>query len=155
MKVIQSIEYLYEGQKGINEKLKAKVDDTFKVFMKPTWHYFSRVKELESYALKLETGRVSKPKKLEDFFGCTLVVENLNQINIAIISIKEYFTLDSRRPKDPKITHKHPSSFEFDDLRLYAYLKQPENMPEEPLTHVMFEIQMALLHESYTKNGLG
>jgi ppGpp synthetase/RelA/SpoT-type nucleotidyltranferase len=142
MKVIQSIESVYEEQYEYNQKLKTRVDETINRIKKPTWHYFSRIKQLESFALKLETGRFSDPRKLEDFFACTLVVENLDQINKASSLIRQNFTVTGQKPKTPRWTHKESSSFQFDDLRLYANLKQVEYLPNEPLASITFEIQV-------------
>ncbi len=142
MKVIQSIESIYDEQKELNDKLKVKVDQVFKRIKKDTWHYISRVKGLESFALKLETGRFSNPNMLEDFFACTLVVENLDQINKATTLIRNNFDVTSQKPKSSRMTHKEPFSFQFDDLRLYAQLKHPDYLPPEPISKISFEIQI-------------
>lgn len=142
MKVIQSVETLYQEQYLINERLKIHVDEILLRIKKDTWHYFSRIKGKESYALKLETGRIKDAKKLEDFFACTLVVENLNQIDIAVNVLKAEFEILYQRPQDTSITHKNSSSFEFDDLRLYVKIKRVEFMPPKPIENVIFEIQI-------------
>ncbi|GAA4457966.1 hypothetical protein [Rurimicrobium arvi] len=142
MKVIQSIEAIYEEQKEINSVLKKRVDDLLISLKRDNWHYFSRLKQLESFALKLETGRFVNSKALEDFFACTIVVDNLEQINKAKALVRSKFNIVDQKPRNPKFTHKEPSSFQFDDLRLYCTLKQPENMPEEPIAKIPFEIQI-------------
>lgn len=142
MKIIQSIEAIYEEQKELNLLLQNKVDEIFSRLKLKSWHYFSRIKQLESFALKLETGRFSEAKSMEDFFACTIVVENLDQINKATELIRENFNVFLTRPKDQKLTHKEPSSFQFDDLRLYATLIQKDFLPEEPINKVKFEIQV-------------
>lgn len=142
MKVIQSIESIYEIQKEINLKLKKRVDDTFATLKKDNWHYFSRIKQLESFALKLETGRFNDSSNLHDFFACTLVVDNLEQINKATALVRSKFKITSQKPKNSRFTHKDPSSFQFDDLRLYGTLLQPANMPSEPISEITFEIQI-------------
>src|SRR5690349_1782379 len=101
MKVIQSIDVVFESQRLLNDRLK----------------------KAESFALKLETGRFSESSKLEDFFACTVVVDNLDQIKKAQELVKKNFVINAQRPKDLKFTHKDPSSFQFDDLRLYVTLK--------------------------------
>lgn len=142
MKIIQSIEAIYDTQKEINLILKKRVDEIFSTIKKENWHYFSRVKQLESFALKLETGRFVDSSKLSDFFACTLVVENLDQITKANALIRSKFNIIEQKPPNPRFTHKLPWSFEFDDLRLYGTLLQAKNMPEEPITKVIFEIQV-------------
>lgn len=142
MKVIQSVQAIYEEQQVLSKILQARVDDIINRVKKETWHYFSRTKQLESFALKLETGRVADPSRLEDFFACTLVVENLDQVKKAQSIIEENFTIKIQRPQDAAITHKEPSSFQFDDLRLYVTLKTTDYMPAEPLSEILFEIQV-------------
>lgn len=142
MKVIQSIEAIYEAQRELNDILKSRVDDIFASIKRDNWHYFSRVKQLESFALKLETGRFKDANKLEDFFACTLVVDNLEQIGIARRIVREKFNIHTQKPHNQRFTHKEPSSFQFDDLRLYGTLLQPDNMPEEPVAQITFEIQI-------------
>jgi len=76
MKVAKSIRFLYDELYPAQLILKEKVDQILSGKKDRRWHYFSRLKELESFAQKLETGRIDNPKRPEDFFGCTLVVEN-------------------------------------------------------------------------------
>jgi hypothetical protein len=141
MKIVNSISKLYSEQKAINEKLKENVDRVIQSIKRDNWHYISRLKSLESFALKLETGRVPDAYGLEDFMACTLVVDNVTQINLAIELLDNYIILVERRPKDPSLTHKESSSFVFDDLRLYAKLK-PLNSLEGPIYNIIFEIQI-------------
>lgn len=142
MKIIQSIESIYEEQYSINSILKDKVDSIFNGIRLPKWHYFSRLKGIQSFALKLETGRIKEPLKMEDFFACTLVVENLDQISQALKMTDENFHITERRPKYDNLTHKESSSFQFDDLRLYANLKNVNYLPPEPISNIVFEIQI-------------
>ncbi|NJM39238.1 MAG: hypothetical protein HC845_16080, partial [Akkermansiaceae bacterium] len=84
------------------------------------WHYESRLKAEESYAQKLETGREASAKSPEDFFGCTIVVENHATVSTARDYVLELFKPEYQRPKDPELTHLSPDRFSFDDLRLYV-----------------------------------
>jgi hypothetical protein len=80
--------------------------------------------------------------KPEDFFGCTLVVENKARIADAEKLVADIFTLEGRRPKDPKKTHLPPHSFDFDELRLYVSWKDdPKNRPTG-LQGLLFEVQI-------------
>ena len=106
------------------------------------WHYTSRLKTLESFALKIETGRCANPNAIEDYFGCLIVVQNISEISIAVEMVTRFCTIEYRRPKSDSITHKNSDSFPFDDLRLYAKLKAEEFLPEDPLTNIVFEIQV-------------
>jgi ppGpp synthetase/RelA/SpoT-type nucleotidyltranferase len=142
MKILQSISKIYVEQKPFAEKLKAQVDKLITAKKKDTWHYYSRIKSEESFALKLETGRVKDPKNLEDFFACTLVVENINEIKTAVTFIDSLFEIKSRRPPTDDFTHKESYSFAFDDLRLFVTLKKVEYLPPGSLPDLIFEIQI-------------
>lgn len=141
MKVPQSVRRLYEAQREINELLEAEVDEIFKSNKRPGWFYESRIKGLESFALKLETGRF-EPDKLEDFFACRLVVENTNSIKEAIELVQKYCNVHKKKPPRDDHTHKAPEVFEFDDIRLYATLEAGEGLPRKPIHDVRFEIQV-------------
>jgi len=142
MKILQSISKIYNEQKPFAEKLKTQVDKTILAKKKDTWHYYSRVKSEESFALKLETGRVKDPKQLEDLFASTLVVENINEIKNAIAFIDSILEIKSRRPLTDDFTHKESSSFAFDDLRLYVSLKKVDYLPPGSLPDLIFEVQI-------------
>jgi ppGpp synthetase/RelA/SpoT-type nucleotidyltranferase len=142
MKILQSISKIYNEQKPFADKLKAQVDEKILAKKRDTWHYYSRVKSEESFALKLETGRVKDPKQLEDFFGSTLVVENINEIKNAIKFIASIFEIKDRRPPTDDFTHKESSSFAFDDLRLYVSLRKIDYLPPGLLYDLKFEVQI-------------
>ncbi len=154
MKILNSINRCYQEQLSLNEALKKKVDDIIRTKRKEGWHYLSRIKSPESYALKIETGRVDNPARIEDFFACTIVVENSNEIESAYELIKSNFNLIERRPKTDDFTHKSPESFPYDDLRLYVKLKSEKGLPPESafnnLSNVIFEIQIkTFLHHAW------
>ena len=142
MKVPQSVRVLYEDLVPKYVALKAAVDSILLSKKQPRWHYESRVKEEISFALKLETGRVKDPRDSEDFFACTLVVENHSRIAEAEAFILGIFKLDQRRPKDPAFTHLAPSSFDFDDLRLYVRWVDAAGHKPVGLDGMLFEVQI-------------
>lgn len=142
MKVPASVRRLFEDQKVKNERLREVVDKRVQGFKDARWHYESRVKQLLSYALKVESGRFAKPAALEDFFACTLVVANVAEIERAEQIICTNFALKERRPPDGALTHKSPEEFPFDDLRLYVSLPQDPSMPPTDLTDLVFEVQV-------------
>ena len=142
MKIPGSIRRLHEVQQELNERLKSVVDERMKGLRKPRWHYESRVKELPSFALKIETGRVWNPNALEDFFACMLIVANATAIGEAERLIGETFVIKTRRPRQDDKTHKTADSFPFDDLRLYVTLRQSQSLPPTDLADVIFEVQI-------------
>ena len=142
MKVVYSITNLYNKQLDINQKLAKTVDGLIQSIKSKRWHYESRIKDLESYALKLETGRFPDPNKLEDFFACMIVVENTLEIKNAINLLKKHLRIQYRRPVDERITNKNSDSFIFDDLRLYVTLKSTSARAKGPLNDILFELQI-------------
>jgi ppGpp synthetase/RelA/SpoT-type nucleotidyltranferase len=142
MKIPASIRRLHEDQAAVNGRLKSLVDERMAGLRKSHWHYESRVKELSSFALKIESGRFEKPSALEDFFACTLVVANAPEIAEAEEVIDENFIIKYRRPKHSDKTHKTSDSFQFDDLRLYVTLRQNPALPPTDLADVVFEVQI-------------
>jgi ppGpp synthetase/RelA/SpoT-type nucleotidyltranferase len=142
MKVPASIRRLHEDQKANNERLKNIIDDRIRGLKNPRWHYESRVKDLPSFALKIESGRFGTPQTLEDFFACTIVVANATEVDNAEQLIRHNFGIRRRRPHHPGRTHKASHSFPFDDLRLYVFLENKPAAPPTDLAGVVFEVQI-------------
>ena len=116
-------------------------------FLKPRiekcgWMFRSRIKELQSFALKVETGEVRDPSKMEDFFACTVIVPTFAQISEAEDFISGFFVLHERRPENKDTTCKQSSEFIFDDLRLYVTWPTSTRNAPSGLDGVVFEIQI-------------
>ena len=142
MKIVNSVRKVYQDQLEINNKLKQRVDQLLISVKQNQWHYVSRIKSMASFALKLETGRVENPNALEDFFACTIVVENTKAIKNARTLLKKHFKIHQERPENQNFTKKESSSFIFDDLRLYASLLPTSARPKGPVNDVKFEVQI-------------
>jgi len=142
MKVPASIRRIYDDQLATNQRLRSHVDEKFKGIRRPRWHYESRLKEAQSFALKIESGRFGDPAALEDFFACTLVVANANEVSAAEELVREKFEFVRRRPKEASWTHKQSSDFPFDDLRLYVRVGESEQAAPKDFAGVVFEIQI-------------
>lgn len=142
MKIPGSIRRLHEDQKAINDRLKATIDERMRGLKNPRWHYESRVKELPSFALKIESGRFDNPQALEDFFACSIVVANATEIDEAEKLVADNFSIKKRRPPKPGETHKASDAFPFDDLRLYVTLPEDPAVPRTDLAAVIFEVQI-------------
>jgi ppGpp synthetase/RelA/SpoT-type nucleotidyltranferase len=142
MKVPASIRNLYDDQREAREKLKQLVDPLLKPRLDDRWHFESRVKTLESFTLKIESGRVCQLDALEDFFAATVVVRNASEIPAAEAIAAGLFDLGDRRPLLDTETHKSPDAFPFDDLRLYVRWKDDPALPPSGLHGTLFEIQV-------------
>lgn len=142
MKIQSSIRSIYESQYSIYTILQTKVDSILRSSIHTYWHYESRLKSVESFALKVETGRYPDPKELEDFFGCLIVVRNASELTEAEDLIKKEFEVKNRRPENPVILTKPPEDFRYDGTRLYVKLKENTATKPTPLEKVTFEIQI-------------
>jgi ppGpp synthetase/RelA/SpoT-type nucleotidyltranferase len=142
MKVPQSIRAAFDAQAEKNGRLAKVVEDRISELKDPRWHFEGRVKQVESFALKIESGRIRKPEALEDFYACTLVVRNAPEIPEAERRIRERFTILERRPRKDVDTRKRPEQFPFDDLRLYAQLQENPSLPKTDLHEIRFEVQI-------------
>lgn len=110
--------------------------------MSKGWFFISRLKEQESFALKIETGRVADPRRMEDFFACTIVVPTLAQVSVAEHVLEELYVVTSRRPSNDEDTHKKASDFVFDDLRVYLKCRASETGRNDDLKELIFEVQI-------------
>ncbi len=142
MKVPGSIRRIYEAQEQTARVLKGRVDRLLTSRKDARWHYESRIKSEEAFLLKIESGRFEKPENLEDFFACTLVVENARSISRAEQVVRENFAFQYRRPRSSDFTHKQPEAFPFDDLRLYVRWRDDPGLPASGLTEEIFEVQI-------------
>ncbi|MBB1644951.1 hypothetical protein [Sphingobacterium sp. UME9] len=143
MKIVGSISSIYNKHLVYYEILKKKVDQLIIQNKDNRWHYESRVKQLESFATKFESGRFTKEKILEDLFACTVVVKNINDVKLCYKMIEDNFVIKTRRPNSDKFTHKDSFSFPFDDLRLYLTLKDDNTGKFDPIIYsLIFEIQV-------------
>ena len=142
MKVPQSVRNCYSEICRPYETLKSLVDAKIGGRKSRKWHYESRVKGLESYALKLETGREPHPRRPEDMFACTVVVENHSKIAEAAQLVASLFKEEHRRPQSANKTALYPHSFAFEDLRIYASWVDDDSLPPTPAEGLLFEIQV-------------
>jgi ppGpp synthetase/RelA/SpoT-type nucleotidyltranferase len=142
MKVPLSIRSAFEQQEKECRGLQVHVDRQIEAIRDSSWHYVSRIKTLESFAQKLETGRFTKEQALEDVFACTLVVERADRISEAEMLLSERFDVRVRKPYTAGKTFHRPMCFDFDYLRLYACLRKDERSPATGYEEVIFEIQI-------------
>lgn len=142
-KVSNSIRLCFDDQVEPNTRLKKAVDELMlPLAITNGWHYTSRLKMLESFAQKLETGRVKDANKLDDFFACTIVVKNATEIPSAVDLILSKCTERFRLPRRAEQTFNSPAEFNFDDLRLYVIFTQPPGFPSADIYGIVFEVQI-------------
>ncbi|MDM8770159.1 hypothetical protein QU885_08110 [Enterobacter kobei] len=144
MKIPLSIKELYASKVQLFEALKESVDTWVEGEKESKWHYESRVKELESFALKFETGRFDSASIFDDFLGGMIVVPTHSEITKVENMLREKFTLVSKKPSDKSFATYSPEHFVFDDLRLYLrFDKEKFLSPKvEILDQLVFEVQI-------------
>ncbi|HBT3291999.1 TPA: hypothetical protein MBF50_001834 [Klebsiella aerogenes] len=144
MKIPLSIKELYASKVQLFEALKQFVDTWVEGEKQSKWHYESRIKELESFALKFETGRFNSASIFDDFFGGMIVVPTHSEITIVENILRDKFTLVSKKPSDKSFATYSPEHFVFDDLRLYLrFDKESFLSPKvEVLDQLVFEVQI-------------
>jgi len=142
MKISESIRQEFNSQKRVADRIKDTVDRELLIAKQPNWHYESRVKTEQSFALKLECGRVIDPRAVEDMFACVIVVPTFDQIEVARDLIVDKYQLRFRRPGSEETTTKSPTDFRFDDLRLYVTYVDSDHLPPTGLTDMVFEVQV-------------
>ncbi|GIG29537.1 hypothetical protein [Cellulomonas marina] len=142
MKIDPAIRTRFERQAAIASALKREVDRDLLKRKHAAWHYESRVKADESFALKVETGRVKNLDEVEDVFGATLVVPNSALLADAEAVVTERYRLQERRPLRSQITTKKPEEFRFDDIRLYVRYARTEGERTAIPDGALFEVQV-------------
>lgn len=143
MKISRALRNTFETAKERYSRLSTELKEHLQSTIESNgWFYTSRVKEIESFALKVETGRVPDPTRMEDFFACTLIVPTLAHIDEAERFICGNYDLVERRPLDDTKTRKQASDFRFDDLRLYVARRASSSGKWADLDGAVFEVQI-------------
>lgn len=122
--------------------LRVAVDEDIRQRKIDAWHYESRIKTLESFALKVETGRIASLAEIEDVFAATIVVPEWSQIAEAEALVLERYELHERRPSPGPGTSKSSDRFLFDDVRLFVRYRRAESERSEIRDGLLFEIQV-------------
>jgi ppGpp synthetase/RelA/SpoT-type nucleotidyltranferase len=142
MKISKSLRDIHASQSELCTRLGDGVDSFMRSNKEQNWHYVSRLKDVESFTLKVESGRVKDPSHMEDFFACTLVVDNLSSMAKAEDLVRSRFEFHERRPESDTLTNKPSDSFVFDDIRLYVKWKDNPLLVPTELDGLIFEVQV-------------
>ncbi len=143
MKVSNSIYKIYNEKLDLYKILEKQMNDKIPSLIKKTWHYDGRIKELESFAQKVETCRFDKDEMLHDLFACRIVIDNITEIKNIRQIIEKNFKLIKALPSSSSNTHKKPEEFPFDDLRLYCtWHENVKSEDEQAIQGLIFEIQI-------------
>lgn len=107
---------------------------------KNKWIFVHRLKRVESYSLKLLTGRTDG-YRIDDFLACTIVVPNLNGIAPAKDLVAACFNVLDEKPSE--FVYHRPTEFNFDNIRMYCELKN--TVQKKIFSELKFEIQIKTL----------
>ena len=141
MKISAQVQSIYYELEPVAKELELSINKHLQeVCNNNQWLYIHRVKSLESFAQKLETGRYSGIEKIDDLFACTIVVQNIETIEQAAKIIKEKFNFLYSRPTNLTHTKIRPENFVYDSLRMYCRAKQIG--PFKDYHNLIFEIQI-------------
>ena len=138
-----SVRRAYDQQVPLAELLITEIERLVTTLPKP-WFITARKKELESFAQKVESGRVADPEHLEDFVGAMIVVPMAADLPEAISKVEKFFEVEYQRPRSPDATTKLASDFPFDDLRLYGRLRARDDLPPRPIDNVLLARKLDL-----------
>lgn len=142
-KIEQSIRQEYNLQLTNYEYLENEVVELIKETCELNkWIFVHRIKEIDSYALKLITGRTNG-YEIDDFLACTIVVPNLNAIEQAKKLVSECFDIIDEKPSE--FVNHRPTEFNFDSIRLSCKVKK--SVQRKVYSKLMFEIQIKTLLE--------
>lgn len=143
MKVVKGLRDIHAERSVEYGRLSHEVTEVLKPQVENRkWFFLSRLKQRESFALKIETGRVDDPQRLEDFLGCTIVVPSTTEIEQAEKMVLDSFDLCERRPHDKSIALNRASDFAFADVRLYVARRPPASGRFPELDGAVFEVQI-------------
>jgi ppGpp synthetase/RelA/SpoT-type nucleotidyltranferase len=106
--------------------------------------YSDRLKDAQSIAEKLETGRVDRLWEIDDLFGCSIIIPNLSHEARVLKRLGEMFVAVTVKTRDA--TYKDPEVFRFEATRFIGNLKT-EATVDERLGSVLFEIQVRTAFE--------
>ena len=107
--------------------------------------FFDRIKELDSFAEKLETGRFDSWDELDDLYAATIVVPSLRDEERALAAIRERFA--EVRLRSRASTRTPPDVFRFDSPRFIGVLKPSPERVGSPVAAARFEVQIRTAFE--------
>lgn len=142
MKIDAQLRSTFEYQRRRADALRVRVDTEILNTKDARWHYESRVKKLESFALKAESGKAKDPDQMEDIFACVIVVPNFSDIETVEHYVRSRYDFAYKRPEFSDSTKKEPFDFRFDDLRMFVRYSDSETEPPSGLSGFLFEVQV-------------
>lgn len=141
MKVSANVRDLWTEQRRLALLVERSVKLSITASIPKEWHFYGRVKEEESFALKLESARFM-PGEEDDMYAATIVVPTVADLEAAEKLVTDTFVPDKRKPIKDDFTHMQPHEFLFDHIRLYLRLKPAPGLVALPVHEMLFELQI-------------
>lgn len=107
--------------------------------------FVDRIKEVESLAEKLESGRLRTWDEVDDLYGATIVVPSILEEPNAIAGLRSRF--EEVRFRARSSTRTPPDVFRFDSPRFIGRLKPTREREGSPFEGLLFEVQVRTAFE--------
>ncbi len=120
--------------------IKKQVDNTLKNYCEENnYNYVSRIKSIESLSEKIESGRYTSWKEIDDIVGATIIAPTLKFEDKIIADLEIFFKIVDIKKRGS--SNKSPDIFRFDSTRITCKIKN--NIEENNLLNsIIFEIQI-------------
>ena len=141
MTVPNAVRQHYEEIQPRLEEVQQRVREILRTHCRDNGYLFDdSVKDLNSFAEKLETARFSSLAEVDDLYGATVAVSTPSEHDEVLGFLDVAFT--RKRLHKRYASKKRPDVFRFDGTRFYGALKHPE-----PFRDLVFEVQVLTMFE--------
>jgi len=129
--------YVEQVSKRVRESLVKYCESKYFAFV-------PRLKQVESIAEKIESGRFQKWSEIDDIFACSVIIPSQLEEEEVLINLKSIFKEVITKKRG--ITKNPPDLFRFTSTRFIAKLIGPEGM-DSPIYEIPFEVQIRTAFE--------
>src|ERR1035438_1489076 len=123
------------------------VRETLDPFAKDRGYIFlDRTKDVSSLSEKLESGRFPSWSRLDDLYGCTIVVPVSSHESAVLVKLNASFEAVEVRSRSS--AKKAPDVFRFDGVRWYGKISEEAALVRQPgVGDIIFEVQVITAFE--------
>ena len=147
MGVPAAAQRIFDFSRPAVKELERQIVTTVRTFSEDHEYLFvSRLKSLESFSEKLETGRFKSVSGVVDLFGCTVVVPTAAHEQTVIDFLNGVYICEDVR--DRSSAQKAPDVFRFDATRYVGRFKPQPGVTYSPnIDKYLFEVQIRTIFE--------
>jgi ppGpp synthetase/RelA/SpoT-type nucleotidyltranferase len=136
---------LFDGMSDVLPVVASKVKDIVLAYCEERgFPYFGRLKTLASLAEKIESGRFSSWSRIDDLFGCAIIIPTLSHENATLEYLRGEF-IESELKQRGQV-QQDPEVFRFGATRFIGHLR-PSPLDDAGLSKVRFEVQIRTAFE--------